>query len=170
MPANIHRGIFALNKCAGMRSGIFATNPPLSRKAADKVVLFGPLRHTHTAAVAQQGQLHASLMRSSNVTSTFSITSLSNLWHYRPELPAVSMPALRETMLSVCPYAPSSMLRVNKVLTRRHLQVSRIKQQTAAVNSCSPVGYMRGQLMKVWLEPSCSSRGRRRRCSGSRHT
>lgn len=33
-----------------------------------------------------------------------------------------------------------------------------------------PVGSMRGQLMKVWLEQSCSSRSRRRRCSGSRPT
>lgn len=42
-----------------------------------EAVLFGTLSHKHTAGVAWQGQLHASLVRSSNVTSTFNILCLS---------------------------------------------------------------------------------------------
>lgn len=48
----------------------------------------------HTAGPTQRGQQrHASVVRSSDVTSTFSAISylyLSNLWDYTPELPAVA--------------------------------------------------------------------------------
>ena len=72
---------------------MFASSfPKQNREAPDEAVLFGPL--CHTAGVAQQGQPHASLVRSSNVTSTFSNLYLSNLWHYRELLASVvAMPA-----------------------------------------------------------------------------
>lgn len=73
--------------------------PPQNREASDDVWSSVP----HTAGLAQQGQPHASLVRSSNVTSTFSNLYLSNLWHYRELLPAVN----RETMFSLCPAAQS---------------------------------------------------------------
>lgn len=46
----------------------------------------------HTAGVVQEGHAHASLVRSSFVTFTFSNLYLSNLWHYRT-LPAVALSA-----------------------------------------------------------------------------
>lgn len=79
------------------------TNSPLKREATDEAVLVGPLGHTQLVWHSrQQGQPHASLVRSSNVTSTFSNLCLSNLWHYGPELPAVAVTACIKTMFSIC--------------------------------------------------------------------
>lgn len=54
------------------------------------------------------GSAHALLMRSSNVTSTFSTLYLFNLWHYGELLPAVAVPANRKPMFSFSPSAQSA--------------------------------------------------------------
>lgn len=113
-PAALHRCVYVSNE---MCLYVFAPFVPLrnwylhyklyteqkSHRWSRPVRSSGP----HTAGVAQQGQPHASLVRSSNVTSTFSNLYLSNLWHYR-ELPAVAMRANRRTVFSTSPAAQST--------------------------------------------------------------
>lgn len=55
------------------------------------------------------GSPHASTVRSSDVTFTFSPLDLSNLWHHRPKQPAVAMPFPKEKIILICPsVAPRS--------------------------------------------------------------
>lgn len=88
MPVHIQMSTDTWNRHVCMRWLIFFPPPhpknhPRNREAADEAALFGPLGHTHSWC-STAGSAHASLVRSSNVTSTFSVLYLSNLWHYRP--------------------------------------------------------------------------------------
>lgn len=136
--------------------------------------------------MAHQGQPHASLVMSSRVTSAFSNLCLSNLWHYG-ELCAVAMPANK--LYSCTEHCFPLMLRENtstSIWRPRCVNTSHNISCNSRVcillcdgiglfchqpsSRLLPVGSMRGQLMKVWLEQSCYCRSKRRRCSGSRPT
>lgn len=129
---------------------------------------------THTVGLAQKGQPRASLVMSSSVTRAFNNLCPSSQWHYR-ELAAVALRlshfsfCRKETMIwcLTCKHMPRNST-VWLVWIKIFDSFTLFCQQQSS--PLVPVGSMRGLPMKVWLEQSCSSRGRRRRCRGSRPT
>lgn len=112
--APLHRSVSVLNQmCLYAFTPLFPwgigarTTKPSTKQGSHQWSCPAQSSGPHTAGVAQQGQPHASLVRSSCVTSAFSNLYLSNLWHYR-ELPAVAMLCSQAVLLHRALFSPDA--------------------------------------------------------------
>lgn len=97
------------------------TNIPVNVEA----ILFGTLSHKHTAGVAWQGQLHASLVRSSNVTSTFNILCLSLISGIRTACCCSACSTICPTAEPLfLPFFPRMLKRKHQLYTKSHFAAS----------------------------------------------
>lgn len=105
------------------------------------------------------------------------------VWHLHSAISVSLISGITENCLPLllCPLTSCMTARSNvfpDYAKRKHItglkkkkNILHIMKDWATVSvSFLRAGSMKGQRMKVWLEPSCSSRSRRRRCSVSRPT